>query len=159
MTIPKDGILSQIPEDTPGRRLGGGAFAFLRTAELLHAADPNAWAWATCFVNIGFALELGLKAFLREKGGSEKEQRDLGHDLLRSYQLAVARGLRPSHPLQARLIDELSPPFKDMSLRYLRGEWIDLPSISEAIGVTRMLLLDVHEQCGFIRQPSPPSSD
>ena len=140
------------PKDTPGRRLAGGAFAFLKAAELLHEDDPASWAWATCYVNIGFALELALKGFIREKGGSEKEQRDVGHDLLKAYHHACAQSFRSSHPLQLPLIEELNPHFKDMSLRYLTGEWIELPGISEAIAVTRFLILDVHEQCGFLRQ-------
>lgn len=139
-------------EDTPGRRLAGGAFAFLRAAELLHEADPASWAWATCYVNIGFAIELALKGFLRERGGLEKEQQhEIRHDLSEAYCRAINRGFQPSHPLQKPLVDDLTPHFKDMSLRYLTGEWIELPSISEAIGVARLLILDVHEQCGFIR--------
>ena len=137
--------------DTPGRRLAGGAFAFLRAAELLHQSDPASWAWATCFVNIGFALELGLKGFIREKGCTEKEQRDVGHDLRKAYELAVAQGYRSSSSLQVRLIEAINPHFQDMSLRYLSGEWIELPGIPEAIDVARLLLLDVHEQCGFYR--------
>ena len=137
--------------DTPGRRLAGGAFAFLRAAELLHESDPASWAWATCFVNIGFALELGLKGFLRERGFSEEEQVAIGHDLSKAFYAATARGFKPSHPLQRPLMDELSPHFKKMSLRYLDGSWVDLPAISDAIIVARLLILDVHEQCGFVR--------
>ena len=139
------------PKDTPGRRLAGGAFAFLRAAELLHEDDPASWAWATCFVNIGFALELGLKGYIREKGGSEKEQRDLGHDLSKAYQAALDRGFKPSNAYSGWIIEEITPHFKDMSLRYLIGGEVQLPSISHAIGLTRILIVDVHEQCAFLR--------
>ena len=132
--------------------MAGGASAFLRAAELLHENDPASWAWATCFVNIGFAIELGLKAFLRENGMSENGQRALGHDLAETYRTAVIQGFRSSHPAQAALIDQLSPHFSDMSLRYLTGEWVHLPGIPGAIAAAQSLLLDVHEQCGFLRQ-------
>lgn len=144
-------ILPKRPKDTPGHRLAGGAFAFLRAVELLHKDDPASWAWATCFVNIGFALELALKAFIREKGGTEKEQRGLGHDLAEAYTTAIMRGFRSSHHLQKSLVEKLAPHFKDMSLRYLTGEWIELPRITEAIHIARQLILDVHEQYGFVR--------
>ena len=136
--------------DTPGRRLAGGAFAFLRAAELLHEDDPASWAWATCFVNVGFALELALKGFIREKGGDEKDQKAVGHDLWQAFLLAIDRGFKPSNAFSAWLVREISPHFKDMSLRYLIGGAVELPPISQAIGITRLLILDVHEQCGFV---------
>jgi len=136
------------PHDRPGRRLIGAATAFCRCAQLLHEHDEQSGAWAICFVNLGFAIELGLKGYLRETGGSEKEQRGLRHDLLAAFRLAQSRGFVPSHPAQEQLIVELNPHFKDMTLRYVEGTVIELPPIEAAIQVVWMLLRELHEQGG-----------
>ena len=132
------------PRATPGRRLGGGAFAFLRAAELLHKDDPASWAWATCFVNVGFALGLALKGFIREKGGDEKDQKAVGHDLWQAFLLAVDKGFKPSNAFSAWLIREINPHYKDMSLRYLVGGAVELPPLPQAIAITRMLMAVIY---------------
>jgi hypothetical protein len=89
--------------DTPGLRLLSSAMAFCRAATLLHAEDPKALAWAPCFVNLGLAIELGLKGFLREQGMTEAEQKAFGHDLVSAFDAALAGGFKPSNPLQQEL--------------------------------------------------------
>jgi hypothetical protein len=49
--------------------------AFWKAAKLLHEDDPQSLAWAPCFVNLGFAIELGLKGLLQEQGISDEEQK------------------------------------------------------------------------------------
>jgi hypothetical protein len=94
--------------DTPGLRLISSALAFCRAATLLHEGDLKSLAWAPCFVNLGLAIELGLKGFLREQGMTEAEQRAFQHDLVRAFDAAVARGFEPSHPLQRTLAEEIN---------------------------------------------------
>lgn len=137
------------PHDRPGRRMIGGALAFLRSATLLLEFDPQALAWATMFVQLAFAIELGLKAYLREEGLSEKDQFYLRHDLVKAFELAVAAGFKPRHPAVEMLIRELNPHHKDMSLRYLTGTSVDLPKIEDSIVVVGWLLQDLHEQGSF----------
>jgi hypothetical protein len=133
--------------DTPGLRLLFSALVFCRAAKLLHDEDPNASAWAPCFVNLGLAIELGLKGFLREQGMSEAEQMALRHDLVRAFDAALARGFKPSHPLQLTLAKEINPHYKDMSLRYQNGTSVSLPPLEDAIYMTRLLLNDINIQC------------
>jgi hypothetical protein len=132
--------------DTPGLRLLSSAFAFWRAAKLLHEDDPRSLAWAPCFVNLGLAIELGLKGFLREKGMSDAEQKALGHDLVKAFQESVVRGFSPTHALQSRLADEINPHYKDMSLRYQIGGGADLPLLQDAINVTSSLMQALYHQ-------------
>jgi hypothetical protein len=133
-------------EEMPGLALAMNASAFLRAAETLHDSDPSGWGWVACYVNIGFAVELALKAYLREKGGSEKLQKRLGHDLVAAYSEAVQRGYSPSDDLQSLLVRDVSPSFQDMSVRYGTFGWIELPAIEAALWVARGLVEDVWKQ-------------
>jgi hypothetical protein len=90
--------------DTPGLRLISSALAFLRAATLLHEEDPQSRAWAPCFVNLGLAIELGLKGFSREHGMSEAEQIALRHNLVNAFQEALARGFKQTNPLQLKIV-------------------------------------------------------
>ena len=132
--------------DTPGLRLISSGIAFWKAAKLLHEDDPQSLAWAACFVNLGLAIELGLKGFLREQGLSEAEQKALGHDLVKAFRESVARGFRPTHPLQSKLADEINPHYKDMSLRYQIGMSLDLPLLNDAISVAWSLMEALHQQ-------------
>jgi hypothetical protein len=98
-------------------------------------------------VNLGLAIELGLKGFLREHGMSEAEQIALRHDLVRAFDAALACGFKPSHPLQQTLAKEINPHYKDMSLRYQNGTSVSLPPLKDAIYMTRLLLNDIYIQC------------
>lgn len=132
--------------DTPGLRLISSAFAFLRAATLLHEEDPQSLTWAPCYVNLGLAIELGLKGFLREQGMSDAEQKALGHDLVKAFQESIARGFAPTHPLQSKLADEINPHYKYMSLRYQIGVSVNLPLLKDAINVISLLVQALYLQ-------------
>jgi hypothetical protein len=132
--------------DTQGLRLISNGLAFWRAAKLLHDDDPLSLAWAPCFVNLGLAIELGLKGFLREQGATDAEQKALGHDLVKAFQESIARGFCPTHPLQSKLADEINPHYKDMSLRYQIGTSVNLPLLDDAIMVTGLLMQALHLQ-------------
>jgi hypothetical protein len=132
--------------DTQGLRLISSGIAFWKAAKLLHEDDPQSLAWAPYFVNLGFAIELGLKGFLREQGMSDAEQKALGHDLVKAFHESLARGFCPTHPLQSKLAGEINPHYKDMSLRYQIGVSVDLPLLKDAIYVTQLLMGALHQQ-------------
>jgi hypothetical protein len=133
--------------DMPGLRQLSSALAFCRMAELLHKVDPRSLAWAPCFYNLGQAIELGLKGFLREHGMDEAQQRALGHDLVRTFEAALAGGFKSPHVLLAALVNEIGPHYKDMSLRYQIGTGVNLPPLEDAIGATQLLLNTLYTQC------------
>ena len=156
---PRQGAVSKdeeqvVSDETPGLLLAMNAHAFLRGAETLHGSDPNAGSWTACFTNIGFAVELALKAYIREKGGSEKLQRRLGHDLVAAYDEAVQRGFTPFDDRQVKLIQDISPTFSDMTVRYGTCGWVQLPTIEVALQVARGLVEDVWGQCCLVPRNS-----
>jgi hypothetical protein len=133
--------------DTPGLRLLSSGGAFLRAAKLLHESDPKSLTWAPYYVNIGLAIELGLKGFLREKGVSETQQIAIGHNLEKAFYEAVRLGFMPKHPAQERFVKELNPHYKDMSLRYQVGDSVVLPELRDAIAITDSLIGALLLQC------------
>lgn len=145
--------MSSLP-DTPGLRLISSGLSYCKAAELLHLSDPNSVEWAPCFAIVGLAIEVGLKGYLREHGMSEAQQRRLGHDLADAFRQAVSHGFKPSHPLQEALAVELSPHYKDMSLRYQIGASLDLPVVKDVIEVARSLIHDLYVQTR-VKYPSP----
>ena len=140
--------------DDSGLALAMNASAFLRAAEALHESEPAGWGWTAFYVNIGFAVELALKAYVREKGGSASDQLGLGHNLVAAYHAAVSRGYQPSDPLQQRLVEDISPPLMDV--RYGTCGLIPLPLIEAALKVARGLVEDVWRQCPFAVPPRGP---
>ncbi len=133
--------------DRPGRRLFGGALAFRMAAGFLYKHAPQPTPWATCFVNLAFSVEFGLKGFLRERGGSAAQQRALGHDLVNALEAAKSVGFVAERDYE-EFIRQLSPYSKDMGFRYLEGdETIDLPPIPDALETVGKLLRELYDQC------------
>jgi hypothetical protein len=100
-------------------------------------------------VNLDFAIELALKAFLRHHGGSETEQKALGHRLVAAFDAAKARGYRPHRPEFRRTVEILSPSHEDYSIRYLTGDGPDLVALPQSIKIVEALIIDLCNQCGF----------
>jgi hypothetical protein len=65
---------------------------------------------------------------------------------VKAFQESLARGFRPTHPLQSKLADEINPHYKDMSLRYQIGMSANLPLLEDAINVTPSLMQALHLQ-------------
>ena len=78
---------------------------------------------------------------------SEAEQKTFQHDLVRAFDAALARGFKPSHPLQLALAKEINPHYKDMSLRYQVGTSVNLPLLGDAINVAELLMRALYIQC------------
>ena len=77
---------------------------------------------------------------------SDAEQKALGHDLVKAFQEALARGFKQMHPLQSKLADAINPHYKDMSLRYQIGVSANLPLLQDAINVTESLIQALFHQ-------------
>ena len=79
------------------------------------------------FVNLCFAYELSLKAFLQHRKWPGKEGRGgLGHDLERALGEAMALGYAVPADV-ADTLKILGPLSKGTDLRYLKGNAVDLP--------------------------------
>lgn len=79
------------------------------------------------FVNLCFAYELSLKAFLAHRKWQGKEGRGgLGHDLEQALAEAMALHYAPPADV-ATMLKILGPLSKGMDLRYLKGCAVQLP--------------------------------
>ena len=136
------------PLDTPAKRYLYGSWGFVRAAQLIHEAHPD--AWPACFVNVDFSIELALKAFLSAKGDTREGLKGIGHKLSQLYERAAERGYEVGHPGIPDYINALHQTHVDMSLRYLEGgPVIDLPPIPSVIGVALQLIQDVRSQAAI----------
>jgi hypothetical protein len=129
------------------RLLCAGAQGFLVAAEATHerhvneSAEPEHWPAIT--VNLCFALELSLKAFIALHGGSRETLKKIGHDLVRGLAEARAAGYAPEHPAVPDLITILGPLHVNHSLRYLEKGSVELPEVRNMIAIVGFHVRDV----------------
>ena len=141
--------------DTPSTRLIGGAYGFLRAATLLYEDRIQEPLWAQCFINIGLATELGLKAYLFSRGMTRTEIKAYKHDLSTLLEACVSHGFKVSHPAVTECLSAINPSYKDMSLRYMEGDPVQmLPPIPATIAVVRLLLGDLANASNLRRSTS-----
>ncbi|SEN51269.1 hypothetical protein SAMN05192583_2934 [Sphingomonas gellani] len=123
-----------------------GAWAYANAMELLiddmdqpgrhHLGAPYA------LLN-GFALELGFKAALLAAGGTERVNRDIGHDLSLCLAEAAKAGVRAaSDPSVRRVIELMRIPHLQHQMRYVpaRVEKILLPEPAFALATLKGLI-------------------
>jgi hypothetical protein len=140
---------SATPEENraTARLLCAGAVGFLTAAEATHErhlcepSEPE--HWPAISVNLCFALELSLKAFIALHGGNRKTLKKVGHNL--AYGLVAARnvGYSPDHPAVSELIATLSPLHISHSLRYLENKSACLPETRNMISIVRSHVREV----------------
>lgn len=106
------------------------AVGFLKASDALLAQHKTSGDAADVFhtfaffVNLCFAYELSLKAFLAHRKWPGDEKRDLGHDLEKALAEAVKLGYQPPAGV-AEMVEILGPLSKSLELRYLSG--VSLP--------------------------------
>ena len=113
---------------TKAKHLFSGGHGFLEAARSLLILKPNGLIhWPAVYVNLCYALELSLKAYIFHRGETEKTLRIIGHDLVVALDTAKRLGYIPPTDKLAELVLLLKDSHKDHSLRYLKDETIDLP--------------------------------
>lgn len=91
--------------------------------------------------NVGYALELGLKALLVERGWDDDSCRiEVRHDIAKALGEAAKVGFVPAHPDLAALIATISPYYKRHGLSELVATGGLAMSPDQALAVTRSLL-------------------
>jgi hypothetical protein len=143
------------PKDncTTARLLYAGALGFLVAAEATHEwhlrepTEPE--HWPAISVNLCFALELSLKAFIASRGGTKKKLKAIGHDLVRGLHAAQAAGYSPNHPAVPCLIAKLGPLHVRPLLSYLEGKSADLPDTRNMIAIVGHHVREVGAQMPF----------
>jgi len=145
------GSLTTSPDAQEATRLlYTGAIGFMVSAEATHErslADPTEPEhWPAICVNLCFALELSLKAFVASRGTDRKALKALGHDLARALKVAEAAGYQPRHPAIAELVGIFSPLHVNHGLRYLEDRAVEVPETRNAVAIVRRHVLDVGAQ-------------
>lgn len=124
------------------RLLLGNAIGFYQVAECIANGGLSAYVlWPPFFFNIGHALELSLKAYILQRGGTEQDCRKLGHDLEAAMSAAQTRGLLKPHRDVTEFLRKINPPYCDHHFRYLTD--IDssiLPTVSHVLDATKQHL-------------------
>lgn len=78
------------------------------------------WSEEAVYQNLSYALELGLKAFVRANGWSDDRcHREIRHDLVKAWRAAEEAGLSPLDAEMARLLVVLTPFYATHSIAEL----------------------------------------
>lgn len=145
-------------------RLIANAVAFHRVAQHIAynpSTGPNGQRvqhWPVFYTNIGFAIELALKAYLAIRGWNEERLRkEVGHDLEIGLCKVHSVGLTEPGEGVAQIAQKISRHHRDRSFVYLRDVDVRcLPDFPEAIEVSCRLLRTV---VAAIHNPNPQTAD
>ena len=125
-------------------------------------------AFFPLFLLYGHGIELGLKAFLISQGATEKELRDIGHDLTRALDAARAHpSFEPLREKDLQVIDLLNPYYQGKEFEYIvpgAKQWPqagDLSSVAHRLlAVLRPIIwkaVQTHRDQG--KTPAKPAAD
>jgi hypothetical protein len=140
--------------------LWGNANDYVLAAESIinHEKDrlgelPLQFMAPVCFL-IGAGIELGLKAFLRGKGLSYKELKNVvGHNLLRAYICALKQKLKKHFQLERKYRETLFrlnngySIINDREFVYSTIGYKKYPHPKAAISLAKELLSKIHDEC------------
>ena len=134
--------------DLPKLFLANGYGFFLAAARIAGAGVGPDFPWPPFFVNIGYAFELSLKAYVLQHGGTEELCRNaIRHDLSRAIVESRSRGLaQPSDDVYA-LLSKIGPYHRDHSFRYMTPiDETALPDVAHTLVVTNQHLSSIAKQ-------------
>ncbi|HYI47615.1 MAG TPA: hypothetical protein VEX35_04040 [Allosphingosinicella sp.] len=99
---------------------------------------------------IGLGLELMLKAAYVACGGSPDDKhlsREIGHDLVRAFELANERGFQSDAPRLREIAEHLNEPYKAHYFRYDRPNEFPLPDFTQMIEAMEVLDRELEALC------------
>lgn len=126
----------------------GNAVGFRLAAERIagYGIDDH-FPWPPFFTNVGYALELSLKAYVIHQGGTEDDCRNLGHDLCKAVAEAQRRGLSSPCPEVVDLIEKIRSYHMNHSFRYMKPmDESALPTVEQTLSATNKLFQSIAEQ-------------
>jgi hypothetical protein len=113
---------------------------YLKAAEALAAQE----IWSPEYFLLCHATELILKSYLACHGATEKELRQLGHRLLRTYSRARKKGFCPTDVRTTEVIRWLSPFHEVLFFRYRKGSgFVQYPAPNEVAEVVSSLIRQI----------------
>ena len=102
-----------------------GAVAFKKTSKEFLFSDRSdvggIFLWNAYYYNVSLSFELSLKCFLAYSKFSQRQLKDIGHDLIECFNQAVHYGFRPHNERVLDTLKILSPVYKSHELRYLKN--------------------------------------
>jgi hypothetical protein len=124
------------------------AAEFLAGAEDIAArGEREDFPWPPFFSCVGNALELSLKAYILQRGGTEDQCRaTIRHDLGKAVAAALRRGLAKPEPEVMKLIMVVGPYHRGNKFRERAPVDIgELPDLAHALAALRRMLEHVRE--------------
>lgn len=120
---------------------------FFEAAQILRKEKQDIF-FPTYFL-LGQSIELSLKGFLRGTGASEKDLKNLGHDLNKALQKAEKRlqSLANISHEDKEIIDSLNVYYKSKDLQYTLTGFKRLPIIDDVFDVAKKLLNGTKSHC------------
>lgn len=134
------------------------AHDFARAGELFHTHHPDTIA-APAFYLYCHAIELSLKALLIVRGTSERQLRNVGHDLEAGLQAAVSHGLGEVASLSAEeraAIRVMNQYYRGKELEYLVTGFKSYPTLDLLHSCATKLLsaIEPYLRAQLARRPS-----
>jgi hypothetical protein len=127
-----------------GQCLFGLGGEYLEAGEALHRGANT--KWLPMYFLICHSLELSLKAFLAERGYSEKKLRSIGHSIAKCLREAEEKGLTVSLTQPDRLdVMGLDPHYSAKALEYFYHEAKTFPNIENLINITKILRTQIFD--------------
>lgn len=154
MSVTKAPIEADNEARTTSLGLFGSACEYFAVAVAVAAndklgADQRRFGIALMPVNflIGQAVELALKAYLREAGATLKDMRSLGHDLELSFREAISKGLVISwDATDQTMVSLLNQQYRPREFQYIKTGSKVFPQIEPLSKTTAKLLKAVGDQ-------------
>ena len=126
----------------------GNAVGSYLVAKSIIERPGSTFPYPPFFENIGYVLELAMKAYVLDHGGTPGEcKHALRHDLRKAARRVCELGLGQMSQDTATLIDQIGLYHRDRSFRYLTDiDVADLPDAQGALDVVERFLRTVLAQ-------------
>lgn len=133
------------------------AYGFLEAADVLASKDRHKDSdilSVPIYLLLGYHVELMLKAYLTAVGLSDKDLKDVGHNLSYALKIAKDKGLTSAQPIDD-IVSKMSAPHQTHAFRYFDDAEIDIHTIDSLIPALKEWANEVHDQLEKICPPDP----
>lgn len=130
--------------------ISNSAEEFLKSARTLRSVHHKVRFFIPTYFCICQSIELSVKGFLRGKGFTDKQLRQIGHDLVAAFQEAQANGLQELISFtdeDLAVVDLINPYYKQKDLQYSISGLKSIPEIDALIAVGERLWESTRQFC------------
>lgn len=127
--------------------LGNAVGFHLAAKRIADAGTGIDFPWPPFFATAGYAIELSLKAYILQRGGTERDCRNVGHDLQAAMRKACEHGLQQPCKEITTLLAKIGPYHRHSNFRYMKPVDVStLPSVVQTLNVTQKHIEKVANQ-------------